>query len=110
MNNLGRNIAVWIIIGLVLVALFNLFQQPGTRSSQTGIAYSDFLSEVRNGSVKEVVIQGSNQGGANLTGTYTDGRTFTSIAPNDPSMVEKLTQRGVTIRVQPAEDGTPSLF
>jgi cell division protease FtsH len=104
-NNLGRNIAVWIIIGLVLVALFNLFQQPGTRSGQAGIAYSDFLAEVRNGSVREVVIQGSN-----LTGTYTDGRTFTTIAPNDPNMVEKLTQRGVTIRVQPNEDGTPSLF
>ena len=105
MNNLGRNLALWVIIGLLLVALFNLFQQPGSRSGQTGIPYSDFLAEVSNGQVREVVIQGPN-----ISGSYTDGRPFSTYLPNDPQLIDKLSRRGVTIKAMPPDDGTPSLF
>ena len=47
MNNFGKNLALWVIIGLLLVALFNLFQQPSSRSGQAGIPYSTFLAEVQ---------------------------------------------------------------
>ena len=47
MNNFGKNLALWVIIGLLLVALFNLFQQPSGRSGQSGIPFSEFLADVQ---------------------------------------------------------------
>ena len=105
MNNLGKNLALWVIIGLLLVALFNLFQQPSDRSGQVGIPFSAFLAEVQNGQVREVAIQGHN-----ITGVYGDGRSFKTYAPDDPNLVERLNKRGVVIKAIPNEDGTPSLF
>jgi len=103
-NNFGKNIALWLIVGLLLVALFNLFQQPSSRSGQVGIPFSDFLAEVTNGQVREVTIKGNN-----ISGLYTDGRGFATYAPNDPNLVERLTKRGVVIKAMPTDDGSPSL-
>ena len=58
MNNFGRNLALWIIIGVLLVALFNLFQNSSTRGPQSSLAFSDFLHEVEKGAVADVTIQG----------------------------------------------------
>ena len=104
MNKFGRNLALWVIIGLLLVALFNLFQQPASRTSP-GIPFSDFIAEVENGQVREVTIQGQE-----VSGIYNDGRSFKTYAPEDPSLVSRLTKRGVVIKALPAEDGSPSLF
>ncbi|MBM3486382.1 MAG: ATP-dependent metallopeptidase FtsH/Yme1/Tma family protein [Alphaproteobacteria bacterium] len=105
MNNFGRNLALWVIIGLLLVALFNLFQQPGSRSGSAGIPFSDFLNEVGKGNVREVTIQGQG-----INGVYSDGRSFSTYSPNDPSLVERLTKQGVVIKAMPEDDGAPSLF
>ncbi|HEX9835871.1 MAG TPA: ATP-dependent zinc metalloprotease FtsH [Alphaproteobacteria bacterium] len=105
MNNFSKNIALWTIIVLLLFALFQLFQQPSGRTGQVGIPFSDFLAEVENGQVREVTIKGEN-----ISGYYMDGRAFRSYAPNDPQLVERLHKRGVVIRAQPADDGSPSLF
>ena len=105
MNNFGKNLALWVIIGLLLVALFNLFQQPSNRAGEVGIPFSDFLAEVQSGQVREVTIQGNS-----ISGVYADGRGFTTYAPDDPNLVERLTKRGVVIKALPSEDGTPSLF
>jgi len=104
-NNFGKNIALWLIVGLLLVALFNLFQQPGDKSGQAGIPFSDFLAEVNNGQVRQVTIKGNN-----ISGLYADGRGFTTYAPNDPQLVEKLTKRGVIIKAMPTDDNSPSLI
>ena len=104
MNNFGRNLALWVIVGLLLVALFNLFQQPSSRSSQVGIPFSDFLNEVENRQVREVTIQGHT-----LNGIYANGRPFSTYMPNDPNLVERLTKRGVVIKAQPEDDNSPSL-
>jgi len=103
-NKFGRNLALWVIIGLLLVALFNLFQQP-TSQAGPGIPFSDFIAEVEKGQVREVTIQGQE-----ISGIYNDGRSFKSYAPEDPSLVSRLTKRGVVIKALPAEDGSPSLF
>ena len=58
MNNFGKNIAVWVIISLVLVAIFNVFQGGSSTSQGNVIAYSDFLKRVNAGDVREVSIQG----------------------------------------------------
>ena len=56
-DNFGKNIAVWVIISLVLVAIFNVFQGGSTKTSGNAIAYSDFLARVNAGEVREVSIQ-----------------------------------------------------
>ena len=105
MSNFGKNLALWVIIGLLLVALFNLFQQPSGTRGQVGIPFSDFLAEVSNGQIREVTIKGND-----ITGFYTDGRGFGTYAPDDPNLVERLHKRGVVIKAVPTDDGSPSLM
>ena len=106
MNNFGRNLALWVIVALLLVALFNLFQPSSTggRGAQA-FAYSDFLTEVNAGHVREVVIQGRTVGG-----TLTDGRTFQTYTPEDPSLVSKLTEKGVRVVARAEESEVHPLF
>src|SRR5438034_10507974 len=75
-NNFGKNLALWIVIGLLLVALFNLFQTSSTRGPQSTLAFSDFVTDVNRGQVTDVTIQGDN-----INGHFTDGRAFTTYAP-----------------------------
>ena len=101
MNNFGRNLALWVIVALLLVALFNLFQPSGGgRVGAQQVAYSDFLNEVNAGHVREVSIQGRN-----LTGTLTDGRTFQTFTPEDPTLISRLTERNIRVvaRAEEAE-------
>ena len=98
MNNF-RNFALWIIIGLLLMALFNVFQGPGQRSSSSDISYSTLLAEVDAGNVRDVTITGDM-----ITGKYNDGRTFQTYAPSDPNLVSHLNTKGVQITAQPVED------
>jgi cell division protease FtsH len=104
-NNFGKNLALWIIIALLLVALFNLFQSSSSHGPQTNIAYSEFLNDVNRGQVSDVTIQGPT-----LNGHYTDGRAFSTYTPNDPQLVSHLTDKNVRITAQPIEDNVPSLF
>ncbi|MBD0273691.1 MAG: ATP-dependent metallopeptidase FtsH/Yme1/Tma family protein, partial [Acetobacteraceae bacterium] len=106
MNNFGRNLALWVIVALLLVALFNLFQPSSTggRGAQA-FAYSDFLTEVNTGHVREVVIQGRTVGG-----TLTDGRTFQTYTPEDPTLVSKLTEKGVRVVARAEESEVHPLF
>ena len=105
MNNFGKNLALWIVIGLLLVALFNLFQTSSTRGPQSTLAFSDFVSEVNRGQVTDVTIQGSN-----ITGHFADGRAFSTYAPSDPGLVGRLIDKGVRITAAPTEENVPSLF
>ena len=59
MNANLRNFAVWVVIVLLLLALFSLFQNPGQRTVNTDISFSQLLSEVDQGRVRDVVIQGN---------------------------------------------------
>ncbi|HRY23318.1 MAG: ATP-dependent metallopeptidase FtsH/Yme1/Tma family protein [Geminicoccaceae bacterium] len=105
MNNFSKNLALWIIIGLLLIALFNLFQGPSSRGPQTSMAFSDFLSEVEAGRVNEVTIKGDS-----ISGTFADGRQFSTYAPFDPNLVDRLTANDVRISAQPNDDNMPSLL
>ncbi len=106
MNNFGRNLALWVIVALLLVALFNLFQPSSTggRGAQN-FAYSDFLTEVGAGHVREVVIQGRT-----VSGTLSDGRTFQTYTPEDPALVSRLTERGVRVVARAEENEVHPLF
>ena len=105
MNNFGKNLALWIIIGLLLVALFNLFQSSSTRSPQTTVPFSELLAEVDRGQVADVTIKGNQ-----VSGHFTDGRSFSTYVPPEAGLVEKLTQKNVRISAVPDDSNVPSLF
>ena len=105
MSNFGRNLALWVIIALLLVALFNLFQPSGQRTMATQVAYSDFLNEVNNGQVRDVTIQGRI-----VTGQLTDGRTFQTYLPDGSGVVQRLTERGVRVVAKPEESDVNPIF
>jgi len=104
-NNFSKNLALWVIIGLLLIALVNLFQGSRPRSPQTTVAYSDFIADVEAGRVSEVAIQGEL-----ITGRYADGRPFQTYAPQDPQLIERLTAAKVRITALPVEEDVPSLL
>ena len=105
MNNFGKNFALWIIIALLLIALFNLFQSGTSRGPETQMAFSDFLGQVKAGQVSEVTIQGHN-----VSGRLGDGRTFATYAPDDPGLVDRLNEAGVRITAKPQEESMHPLL
>ncbi|GLR87784.1 ATP-dependent zinc metalloprotease FtsH [Bradyrhizobium sp. UFLA05-109] len=102
MNANLRNFALWVIIVLLLLALFTLFQNPGQRASSQDIAFSQLLSEVDRGNVRDVVIQGPE-----IHGTFTNGSSFQTYAPNDPTLVKRLYDSKVQITAKPPGDNVP---
>ncbi len=103
--NFSKNLALWIIIGLLLLALFNLFQGTTQRPGVNELAFSEFLTKVEEGDVKGVTIKGNQ-----IFGQYLSGGGFQTYAPNDPQLVERLKSKGVQIRAEPTEDGSPTLW
>ena len=102
MNANLRNFALWVIIVLLLLALFTLFQSPSQRTSAQEISFSQLLSEVDQGRVRDVVIQGPE-----IRGTFANGTSFQTYAPNDPGLVQKLYNKGVSITARPLTDNVP---
>ncbi len=98
MKNISKNIVLWIIIGLLLVVLFNLFQGTAPNKNSAKISFSDFMAATESGSVSEVNISGNN-----VTGFLNDGRSFNTYAPNYPNLVDKLNEFGVKITAEPSE-------
>ena len=105
MNRFGKNIALWIVIGVLLVALFNLFQNNTSRGNYSSLAFSDFLAEVEQGRINEVTIQGNT-----IKGYFNDGRAFTTYTPNDPGIVDRLREGNVRISAAPKEEGMSGLL
>jgi cell division protease FtsH len=102
MNANLRNFALWVIIVLLLLALFTLFQNPGQRASSQDITFSQLLTEVDQGHVRDVVIQGPE-----IHGTFTNGSSFQTYAPNDPTLVSRLYNGKVSITAKPPGDNVP---
>jgi cell division protease FtsH len=104
-SNFGRNLALWVFILLLLVALFNLFQPSGQRSMATQVAYSDFIREVDAGQVRDVTIQGRV-----VSGMLNNGSTFQTFLPEGNNVVQRLTERGVRVVAKPEESDVNPLF
>jgi cell division protease FtsH len=104
-NNL-RNLALWIIIALLLVALFNMFQGTGMHQNTSQISYTQFNQQVTNGLVKKVTIQGDQ-----IVGETQGGQQFTTVAPpNDSQLTSKLLEKNVDVNVKPGDDGSFNLM
>jgi cell division protease FtsH len=98
LNPFYKNLALWLVISLMMVMLFQIFKQPDRSSASVG--YSDFLSMVESGSVSHVTIQGDNISGMSAQGP------FKTYAPKDSEMIGLLRSKGVKISVKPQEDSS----
>ncbi len=96
-NGTIKNIALWVVIALIMVMLFHLFNQPA--SEATTFAYSEFIEMVDKGEIKEVVIQGNE-----IKGSLTDGTPFETYVPNEARIVERLTEKNIMISAKPSDD------
>ena len=98
MSELNKNILMWVVIALVLVAVFSKFQDQGATPS-SAMSYSEFLGKVKDSGVQNVMIRGQV-----ITGITASGEKFQTFAPiNDPKMIDDLVANNVTIEVEPPE-------
>ncbi len=97
MNSFSKNLALWAIICLVMVVLFNLFQQPPAPANE--LTYTEFLAKVRAGEVVTVRIQGPK-----ISGILSSDSKFTTYAPDDPNLVATLVAAGVQVKAEPQEE------
>jgi len=96
MNQLYKNLALWMVIGLIVILLFNLFSS--TQSPREEIVFSDFMRKVEMGEVREVTIKGNN-----VSGRLADGSNFKTYTVDYPDLVKILRDRGVRIIAKPPE-------
>lgn len=101
MNNLIKNMAIWLVIALVLMTLFNQFTVR--QSPQVPMEYSQFINEMNQGRIAKVTIDGRT-----LRGTKSDGRQFITYSPSDPWLVSDLLRAGVIVEARPEEE--PSML
>jgi cell division protease FtsH len=101
LNNLVKNVAIWLVIALVLMTVFNQFSTR--QAAQKAIEYSQFIEEVKQGRIAKVTIEGRV-----LKGVKTTGERFTTYSPSDPWLVSDLLKNGVIIEAKPEEE--PSLL
>jgi cell division protease FtsH len=106
MNSNFRNLAIWVVIALLLVALFNLFQGPGQSRRGNEISYSDFLAGVDSGNISEVTIAKHR-----ITGAYRDkSGMFTTVPPEDPGLVARLEKKNIKITARAPDEDVPSIL
>ncbi|MBI3813657.1 MAG: ATP-dependent metallopeptidase FtsH/Yme1/Tma family protein [Nitrospinae bacterium] len=96
MNQFYKNLALWLVIGMIMIALFNIFNKP--HIPHKDIIYSDFVTAVEKGEVAEVSVQGDN-----ISGKFQDDKLFRTFAPKDPDLIKLLRGKGVKINAAPLD-------
>lgn len=99
MNPFYKNISLWLVIVLMMVMLYNIFNQQNM--VDTTIDYSDFLAMVENGKVKSVMIQGQD-----IYLTDNNGTRFSTFAPRDNDLITTLRKSGTSIKVKPPTESS----
>ena len=105
MKKLKKNFLIWMIIAFILSSFYNFFTKSHEIKRVQEIAFSDFLNEVEKGSVIDVNIKGDS-----INGVLVDGNKFKTYAPYDPNLIEKLSNKNVTINVEPYKDKGSSIL
>jgi len=102
-NDVAKNLILWVVIAVVLLSVFQSFQ--GREAVGRNMNYSDFLTQVQSGQVSEVLIEGQN-----ITGKLSNGQTFKTYSPetNNSALIGDLVKSGVKIVSRPPEQ--PSLL
>ena len=99
MSPFFKNLALWLVIGLIMVLVFNIFNQ--SQPMQKELIFSDFMAKVEHGEVTDVTIRGND-----ITGRLSDSSAFRTYTPDDKDMIGLLRKQGVKISAKPAE-GNP---
>ena len=97
MNSFYKNLALWLLVGLIIVTLFNLFQSGTSKHEE--IDYSEFLARVEEGEVKEVEIRDKD-----VTGVFSDNRPFKTYVADGPELIGALKEQGVKIVAGPSDE------
>jgi cell division protease FtsH len=97
LNQLSKNLALWLVLALIFLFLFQVFSKQQGREPE--VVFSDFLTSIERGEVQEVTIQGSN-----IQGRYQSGERFRTFAPNDPDLVKTLREKRIKIAAKPEEE------
>jgi len=103
-NNMTRNIVLWVIIGVVMLSLFNMFQ-PASNARSASVPFSDFVAQVESGDMREVTIEGNN-----LRGVTNNNIPIASYMPDNSDIVATLRENNVRIVAQPDTSNSPGLF
>ena len=93
MNTFYKNLSMWLVIGLTMILLFNLFNTP--QNPRTSMTYSEFWSSVESGAINKVTIQGDK-----ILGAGQDGSPFMTVTPDDTELIPMLRESGVDIAVK----------
>ena len=102
---MGKNLVAWAIIVVFLLAVFNLFQDKNTQTKNIALPYSEFLSQVKLNNINDVIIKENN-----ITGSFQSGESFTTYAPNDPELINKLTASGVKVSAAPLDESVSPIL
>jgi len=106
LNNSGKNVLIWVVIALVLVLVFNLFNQEQNKNRVAKVAYSEFLKLVESDKVNNVSMVGRT-----ISGNLDDGTNFSTYTPpNDPNLIEKLSTHNIIINAAPEEAAVSPLL
>ncbi len=97
MSQSSKHIALWLVLALIILAVFSVFNKQHGRDPE--IVFSEFMTAVERGDVQKVTIQGHN-----IQGEYKNGERFRTFAPNDPELVKSLREKRVKIAAKPEED------
>ncbi len=97
MSPFYKNLALWLVISLMVILLFNMFNHPGKTKQET--SYSEFIAAVSEDEVSQVTIQGND-----IYGKYKDGTSFRTFVPNDPDLIRDLRDKGVQITAKAVEE------
>ncbi len=106
MNSNFQKLAIWVAILILLAALFNIFNSPTQSRRANEISYSEFLNAVDSGAISEATIAGNR-----ISGTMRDGGgTFSTFAPEDPGLVERLRKKDIKFKARPSDEEVPSIM
>ncbi len=94
MNPFYKNLALWLVISLVMILLFNLFNQSKIQHRE--ISYTEFMAQAEKGLLKSVTIRGQE-----ISGIDVNGLSFKTYAPEDGDMINTLRNNGVSIKAKP---------
>jgi cell division protease FtsH len=102
-NNFSRNIALWVIIGLFVIILFNLFQSPTERTNRELLDYSTFWKQATEKNIIEAELKGNM-----VVGTKKDGTKYKTYIPeHDGTLAQRLTDQGVRVVIPPNDESSP---
>ena len=103
MNDMLKNMLVWIVIAVVIMSVFNNFLPQ--KENSTNLSYSEFINQVKDNQIESVLIEAD---GKTISGTYKNGTTFLTYGLNDPKLVDDLLSNNIEILTEPP--AKPSLF